>query len=488
MGGLLVWGPRGPETRAADRLSPDGVLTKKQTPIASRLKSFPSLPSPCYLPAVTADRPLEVIVVETAFAPLLGQQSAPFCRLANSLLAERERHWSKGDLYRLAHAANELESFLDDHGAKFNRSFSLIRELVASVRWLSLAGFSLSHLESRLESYGLGASLSEKEAGSLRASLGSSRFFLQRSSVELLSRLRQDFSRLGAAWDNGAEAAETNDFDAIRRRLPRNIGQDEPADDTQRIAEIASKYISACTMLEGLGIQRLEVAQDRRRKIAAICKEEQARVYEATVHNLQSTYDTYIKNTVVEAKDDRLPRLRGHLSAALHLLETTTVLAHFLERHELEVRGDSSGRAIASLVDGDQVQALMLNELLVWADILMQRGRSTAEALLPTYMELRELRVELPPHLKLHARPAALIVNIVAHHGTPVELEVDGKRCNAGSILEVLIAVGSHPEARTYVFRGDVKPLQDIGALFGGSLGEDGLENLPASLHYLRSR
>ncbi len=466
----------------------DAFLTRKRTPSASRLKTFPSHRRPCYLARVTADRPLEVIVVETAFAPLLGQQSAPFCRLSNALLTERERPWSKGDLYRLAHAANELESFLDDHGAKFNRSYALIRELVASVRWLSLAGFSLSHLESRLESYGLGVSLSEAEAGALRASLTTSRSFLQRSSVELLSRMRQDFSRLGAAWDISTEATEANDFDAIRRRLPRNIGQDEPGDDTQRIAEIASKYISACTMLEGLRIQRLEGAQDRRRKIAAICKEEQARVYEATVHNLQSTYDTYIKNTVVEAKDDRLARLRGHLSAALHLLETTTVLAHFLERHELEVREDSSGRVIAGLVDGDQVQALMLNELLFWADALMQHGRAAAEALLPTYMELRELRVELPPHLKLHARPAALIVNIVGHHGTPVELEVDGKRCNAGSILEVLIAVGSNPEARTYVFRGDVKPLRDISELFAGSLGEDGLENLPASLHYLRSR
>jgi hypothetical protein len=64
---------------------------------------------------------------------------------------------------------------------------------------------------------------------------------------------------------------------------------------------------------------------------------------------------------------------------------------------------------------------------------------------------------------------------------------VAGYRCNAGSILDLLVAVGSNPDARRYVFRGDVHPLRDIGVLFESGLGEDGIENLPASLHYLKS-
>jgi len=102
-------------------------------------------------------------------------------------------------------------------------------------------------------------------------------------------------------------------------------------------------------------------------------------------------------------------------------------------------------------------------------------------------MNLQELQIELSENLKLHARPAALIVNIVSRHGTPVEMEVDGHRCNAGSILELLVAVGSHPEARHYIFRGDIHPLRDIGLLFESSLGEDGIDNLPPMLHYLKS-
>jgi hypothetical protein len=141
---------------------------------------------------------------------------------------------------------------------------------------------------------------------------------------------------------------------------------------------------------------------------------------------------------------------------------------------------------IARHVERAQVQDVILNHLLYWANVLLQRGRDTAEELLPNYIEMRELHVELPSSLKLHARPAALIVNIVSHHGTPVEMEVAGQKCNAGSILELLINVGSHPEARDYRFRGDVNPLRDIGLLFEHGLGEHGLENLPAQLQYLK--
>lgn len=437
---------------------------------------------------MSADRPLEEVVVEAAFAPLLGKESQTFCRLANALRASPTGPWSKGLFQRLAHEANRLESFLDDHGARFNRNFSLTRELVASVRWLSLAGFSLSHLTARLDTYGLGQALSGEEQGRLRSTLDQGRMFLRASIELLLQRQRADFERLSVVWDPNLASPDEAYLSAVRRRLPRNLGQEEPTDDSQRIAEIASKYLAACAMLDTLDLQPVSEHGALRRKLASVCKEEQARVYEATVHNLQSTYDTHIKNTLVESEDDRLPRLRGLLSAALHLLESVTVLAHFVERHESESRGEATNQTIAGIVDGARVRSLMLNELLHWANLLMQRGRATAEELLPNYIELRELRVELPPTLKLHARPAALIVNIVAHHGTPVELEIAGHRCNAGSILEILIGVGSNPDTRQFLFRGDIHPLHDIGLLFESNLGEDGLGNLPSELQYLRDR
>jgi hypothetical protein len=50
-----------------------------------------------------------------------------------------------------------------------------------------------------------------------------------------------------------------------------------------------------------------------------------------------------------------------------------------------------------------------------------------------------------------------------------------------------MVAVGSHPNARRFLFRGDEKPLRDIELLFKSGLGEEGVDGLPHDLAYLRS-
>jgi phosphotransferase system HPr-like phosphotransfer protein len=272
-----------------------------------------------------------------------------------------------------------------------------------------------------------------------------------------------------------------------RRKLPRNLGQAELIDEEQKIAEVVAKYLQACELMAELGVRRIEDPVERRRFLGRACTEEQARVYKATVHNLQSTYDTHIQNTVIEANDPRLPLIRGHTSAALHLFHAVTYLTHFVERHEDEIRSEEAKRRISELVDRERVQDVVLNHLLLWAERCLRSGAAVAEALLPEYTNLQSLEVELLDGLTLHARPASLIVGIVNHYGTPVEMEVGSKRCNAGSILELLVSVGSTPGERCYTFRGDEHPLRDIRLLFEHGLGEDGLDSLPEALDYLRT-
>ena len=230
-----------------------------------------------------------------------------------------------------------------------------------------------------------------------------------------------------------------------------------------------------------------EEADELAKFFARYCTEERARTYEATIHNLQSSYDTHIQNTVLEAKDDRLPLLRAHVSASLHLIESVTHLIHFVERHEDQVRSEESKSRISKLVPQEDVQRIVVNELLMWVNRHMQSGYPIAEELLPSYTNVQELRVDLADGLTLHARPAALVVKIVNHYGTPVKMHVGDKACNAASILELLVTVGSQPEERSLVFHGDERPLRDIRLLVENDLGENGTEHLPDELQYLRS-
>ncbi len=446
-------------------------------------------------PPTTAmlDGSLEEIIPEPEFASVLGPHTDGLFRFANTHSGGGGRELGKGDLIRLVNLAEALESFLDDHGARYNQTFHDFTELVASTRGIALAGFSVAHLKSRLSSYGAQASMEDKESSELEAAVEKTNAFLGRAIGNLLEASRQEAAERGVSVTAEGEPhgppsnTASGGGELLRRLLPRNVGQTEPENEEQKVAEVVSKYLQACAMLEDISIRNIAADDEREKFLRRACTEEQARVYEATVHNLQSAYDTYIKNTVLEREDGRLGRLRGHISTALHMLEAVTHLVHFVERHESGVRSDRAEERIANLVVRTEVRELTLNALLFWANRTMQSGRSLADDLLPSYTNVQILEVELSEDVELHARPAALIVGIVNRYGTPVELEVAGTRCNAGSILELMITIGSNADARRFRFRGDETPLADIARLFECSLGESGLEDLPPELAYLRA-
>lgn len=430
---------------------------------------------------------LERLVPEADFARLLGHEASRLFERAARLASKDQRPWGKRDLFELHSEADELEACLDDYGARWNAQYHLFTELTASVRGFSLAGLSLEHLHRRLGGYGLESSLGAKRVEEVRGSVERGRAFVRRSLEALLAALRDEAGSIGVQVVEAPAGSAASTQPPIHFRLPRTLGIQDLTDEEQRIAEVASKYLQAADMLQAAGLEAVADAAERERLLLNRCREEHARVFEATIHNLQSAYDTHVKNTRREAEDERLPRLRGHVSATLHLLEAITQLVHFVERHENGERAAEAQERLAELVPRHEVHELVLNELSQAALEVLGAGRALAEDLLPSYTDVQATAVELPQGLTLHARPIALLVAVVQHHGTPVEVEIAGGTANAGSILEVMILAGSNPDVRTLEFRGDTHPLEDLRLLFEAGLGEWGMDRLPDALSYLRS-
>lgn len=434
---------------------------------------------------MTAEISLEEVVEERQFAGILQTHAELFFRLTNTLAGSRGEAWNKRHYFQLIHEADTLESFLDDYGGRFNQTYAYFTELVASVRGFALAGYSIAHLVGRMATYGA-TNWIDEEYREAYDSLQRVSGFLAGTVLRILEGIRAEARILGV--EITPEGFPEGSFLPVvtRRRLPRNLGEAELIDEEQKIAEVSTKYLRACEALARIGIRSIEDPAERRQFASRYCTEERARTYEATIHNLQSTYDTHIQNTVLERQDQRLPLLRAHVSASLHLLEAVTHLTHFVERHEDEVRSEETKSRIGAIVTAADVQEVIVNELLVWVNRHMQSGAPIAEELLPSYTNVQELVVDLADGLTLHARPAALLVRVVTHYGTPVQLEIADKRCNAASILEILVAVGSHPGTRRLVFHGDERPLRDIRLLVEHDLGENGTDAFPDELHYLR--
>jgi len=426
---------------------------------------------------------LDKLVPEQDFARLLGLKARSFLNLA---AAPSDAAWTKRRYFELSYEADLVESLLDDHGARRNRTFSLFTELVASARGFALAGLSLEHLSRRLLGYGVVDRLPSLERRAALLDVDAAHSFVRGRLEALLLALLEEAHALGVSTLQPGEGSAPAD-EAVRRfRLPQNVGHERLETEEQSIAELASKFLRAAQMLDELGLRSFVDADARERFLAEHCREEHARVLEATVHNLQSAYDTSIKNTVHESTDERLPRLRGHASATLHLLEAVTQLTHFVERHDRGFRTDQADARIQTLVSRALVRQVTLEKLLVWARIYMASGREIAESLVTSYTRHRSIEIALADDVYLHARPCALIVGVVTYHGTPVEMLLDERRCNAASILELMVAVGSNPEARRVMFRGDERPLGDLVRLFAAGVGERGLDALPEELAYLR--
>lgn len=428
---------------------------------------------------------IDRIIPEQAFALALSKEAKSFFRLANTVRGNQADGSRRLLAHQLGIEADEVESFLDDHGAKTNEAFCFFRELVASVRGFASVGFVLGHLQHRLRSYQTELVDGGPEALACRAAIARARTFVSDSTVTLLGACLEEALSKDVDWDEGDVLSQADFLGPVNLRLPHNIGEGVLEEDNCKVAEVASKFLQVCEMFSHANILPIEDPVERNDFLRQACSEERARVYEATVHNLQSTYDTYIKGTSLEAGDLRLVHLRGHASAAFHLLEAVTSLTHFVERHESGARKMPSGDRMGRLLNREKVQEVILNDLLFWARELILSGEEIARELLNSFSQMQELELQVPEGVSVHARPASLIVAIVNHYEMPVELCIEGKVCNAASILDVLICAGSNPEATSYLFRGDARPLADLERLFVARLGETGLDQLPAELNYL---
>ena len=64
------------------------------------------------------DAPFEQVIREPDFVPLLQERSGALARLADALRRTAGQPWNKRHYFQLLHDADDLESFLDDHGAR----------------------------------------------------------------------------------------------------------------------------------------------------------------------------------------------------------------------------------------------------------------------------------------------------------------------------------------------------------------------------------
>lgn len=382
-----------------------------------------------------------------------------------------------------------LEDFLDFHGAKNNKNWYFYRELTATVRHLSLAANFQKHISNRLVFYDL------VDIGDFPIEGESTLDFLTSALMKMAPDIIKEARRLKIPI---AETYySTADFPSVvtGEMLDYDIDDKDKDQQKKNIVKISSEFLNIATSFDQLKFYEPYTHKEIIDIVPHKVNEVEIRRYEMLVHNLQSSFDTYVIHGGFRFGNRELKRLRGHFSVVFHLLQMVGRLLHFYERHLYAAGYKNTYKKVqvrlSNLVNPKILLDRTINYGLFYACHFLTIGIELAQQILNENIERATIKVGVPIKLGFHSRPCLLVAKIVQNYGGQVELCVGADRFDASSVLDLQWAGGKIQKENLteVIFEGDARTLKDIQILASENYGEDTMGKgvpLPKELSYLK--
>jgi phosphotransferase system HPr-like phosphotransfer protein len=382
-----------------------------------------------------------------------------------------------------------LEDFLDYHGAKNNKNWYFYRELAAAVRQLSLGANFQKHILNRLDFYEL------SDNGDFEIEGHSNLNFLVGALVKMAPVILKEAERLQIPFPK--ERYSAADFPSVTTSELLDYDIDDQNKDQQQIniVKISNELLNIEKGFDHLKFYERYSYEEILSIVPDKVNEVELRRYEMLVHNLQSSFDTYVIHGGFRFGNRKLKQLRGFFSVVFHLLQMVGRLLHFYERHLYEAGYKDTYKRVqeqlASLINPEMLLDRTINFGLFYVCQFLSTGKELAREILNENIERGSITVGVPQKLGLHARPSLLVAKIVQHYGGQVELCVGSDRFDASSVLDIQWAGGKiqKENVNEVIFEGDDRALQDIEILAKVNYGEDTMGKgvpLPKELNYLK--
>ncbi len=392
---------------------------------------------------------------------------------------------------KLITTSHLLEDLLDFHGAKNNKEWVYYREFCALVRHFSLAGYSQKHILNRYNFYALEKkddSEFKREANNILKMIQNC---LRKASPVILVEAERLDIRIP---EYGYRKAY---FPAIvsGQHLEHNIDEfEDTVDQGKNLTRIASEFLKIIESFEHFAFYEKYDSRKLRILVPEKINEVEIRRFEMLLHNLQSSFDSYVISTRFSVSKRKLNQLRGHFSIVFHILQVAGRLLHFYERHLHDVGHkdvyNSVSKLLSDMVETDTLLDLTVNSCLFYAWQFLSSGKELALQIVNENMERGSIRVGIPKDRGFHSRPSMLVAKIVRHYGGEVSLCINDDKFDASSVLDIQWAGGKikKENIEEITFKGDKRALNDIKTLAGVNYGEDTMGKgipLPPELTYL---
>lgn len=411
------------------------------------------------------------------------------CCFYVSRLTEDRNYFTKKLYSRLIGTSQVLEDFLDFHGAKNSTTWFFYRELTSAVRHLSLGGYSQKHICNRLGFYNLPDAVTFEKNGQKAID------FINGCLIRLAPVIINEARHLDIPFPEDNFSAI--DFPGITTSEMLASDIDDEAHDEQRrhVVIIANDFLKIAEKFDELEFYNPYKPEQIREIVPNRINEVEIRRFEMLVHNLQSSFDTYVIYGGLRFTKDKFKRLRSFFSVGFHLLQMIGRLLHLYERHLYDagyknIYKDVQDR-LSAIIDPWILLDHSVNYGLFFVCHYMNKGRDLSLEILKENMARSQIRVGIPVKLGFHSRPSLLVAKIVQHYGGQVELFVGKDRFDAGSVLDIQWAGGkiNKENFTEVVFEGDSRALRDIEILAMVNYGEDTMGKgvpLPKELEYLK--
>ena len=430
-------------------------------------------------------------VIDGSFAQKVGIFSYDYLKCCSSLLnLENPKQLLVKKFFSAFISSSQLlEDFLDFHGAKNSKNWYYYRELSAAARHLSLACYSQTHILNRLDFYDLPALGNFREEG--KATLD----FFTETIFKMAPEIIREAGRLGIPIPR--KKFSPADFPSVTtgEKLEYDIDDENSDQQKEHIVKIASEFLDIAASFDHYGFDEPYDIDEIPAIVPDRINEVEIRRFEMLVHNLQSSFDTYVIHGGYEFGNRKLKQLRGFFSVVFHLLQIIGRLLHFYERHLHDAGYKSiykkTQERLSLIVDPNILLDRTINYCLYYVCQFLSNGKDLAKEILNENIERSSVAVGIPVSLGFHSRPSLLVAKIVQHFGGQVELCIGTDRFDASNVLDIQWAGGKIQKEKIdkVIFEGDSRALKDIEILAGVNYGEDTMGKgipLPKELKYLR--
>ncbi|MBB6482096.1 HPr family phosphocarrier protein [Spirochaeta isovalerica] len=373
------------------------------------------------------------VPVEEDFNDFINHFSCSLLSYARYAITSADRRNILNTLFLgKSHAvASRLEEVLDYYNAKNNSKWAAFRENTSTIKTLTDVSYITLHLRSTSPQYKLlsGIDLFLKETDKVLEKLAKS---LKTSFKDITKNASRNELKECSVIDK----KNLHYIEFPEGRLESDLKRREVTNPEKVIVNLATSYLN----LASESVLLIDLEKQRTGKyselIPNIYNESRIRLLENKFHNLQSLYDTYISNTDSEDMDQDLLLIRGHASIVFHLLEASTSLIHYYERHIMSLSGKDT-KIYKPPVSDKEILGIIFDYYLNYASQFLSAGVKLSRQVISKYAEEGDLQVSVPSYRGFHVRPSTLVAKIVQHYGSKVSLVLGDETYDASKPMDL---------------------------------------------------